>query len=134
MTTIHERAINLAERATGKDLDGDGDVGMGGCPVRNPGTSCPFRNKAFTLPIYPALNTEELPKQAEHGVLGQLDGTWVNAPGSPNPSPHPHPHPNPHPNPNPGTWGIHTTIMPAPGTTSEQMFGAFHFITQEYVP
>lgn len=111
MTTIHERAINLAERATGKDLDGDGDVGMGGCPVRNPGTSCPFRNKAFTLPIYPALNTEELPKQAEHGVLGQLDGTWVNAPG---------------------TWGIHTTIMPAPGTTSEQMFGAFHFITQEY--
>ena len=57
----------------------------------------------------------------ENGVLGQLaptapcsdeyqlDGTWMNVPG---------------------TWGVHTTIMPAPGTTSEQMFGAFHFLTQ----
>lgn len=44
-------------------------------------------------------------------MLGQLDGEWVNKPD---------------------TYGIHTTIMPAPGTTSEQMFGAFHFKTDEY--
>ena len=43
-------------------------------------------------------------------VLGQLDGVWVNKDGA---------------------YGIHTRIMPAPGTSSEQMFGAYHFITQE---
>jgi len=118
-----EGAINLAERATGKDLDGDGYVAGTGCPVSKSGTGCPFRNPALTLPVYPALDPEKLPKKAEHGVLGQLaptapcsdeyqlDGTWVNVPG---------------------TWGVHTTIMPAPGSTSEQMFGAFHFLTQEY--
>jgi len=106
-----EGAVNLAERVTGKDLDGDGYVAGTGCPVSKPGTGCPFRNPAFTLPVYPALDPEKLPKVAEHGVLGQLDGTWVNVPG---------------------TWGVHTTIMPAPGSTSEQMFGAFHFLTQEY--
>ena len=47
-------------------------------------------------------------------MLGQLDGEWVNKPGH--------------------YGGIHTTIMPAPGTTSEQMFGAFHFKTDEYTP
>ena len=46
-------------------------------------------------------------------MLGQLDGEWVNKPG---------------------TYGIHTTIMPAPGTSSEQIFGAFHFKTDEYTP
>ena len=119
-----EGAVNLAERATGKDLDGDGYVGGTGCPVSKPGTGCPFRNPAFTLPVYPAFDPEKPPTKAEHGVLCQLaptpcsadegyklDGTWVNVPG---------------------TWGVHTTIMPAPGSTSEQMFGAFHFLTQEY--
>ena len=80
-------------------------------PLACPGTRAAFRNPAFTLPVYPALDPANLPTQAEHGVLGQLDGVWVNAPGA---------------------YGIHTTIMPAPGTTSEQMFGAFHFLTQEY--
>ena len=113
-----EGAVNLAERATGKDLDGDGYVGGTGCPVSKPGTGCPFRNPAFTLPVYPAFDPEKPPTKAEHGVLGQLhpglrelDGTWVNARD---------------------TWGVHTTIMPAPGSTTEQMFGAFHFLTQEY--
>ena len=120
-----EGAVNLAERVTGKDLDGDGYVGGTGCPVSKPGTGCPFRNPAFTLPVYPAFDPEKPPTKAEHGVLGQLaptaptpcsegyqlDGTWVNVPG---------------------TWGVHTTIMPAPGSTSEQMFGAFTFLTQEY--
>eukprot|EP00321_Phaeocystis_globosa_P000399 CAMPEP_0118846708 /NCGR_PEP_ID=MMETSP1162-20130426/92579_1 /TAXON_ID=33656 /ORGANISM="Phaeocystis Sp, Strain CCMP2710" /LENGTH=536 /DNA_ID=CAMNT_0006778893 /DNA_START=695 /DNA_END=2306 /DNA_ORIENTATION=+ len=64
------------------------------------------------MPKYPKLDPAKLPTQAEHGVLGQLDGEWVNKPGH--------------------YGGIHTTIMPAPGTTSEQMFGAFHFKTDEY--
>lgn len=80
-------------------------MGGGGCNV------CPFREKAFTLPTYPPLDPDNLPGQAQHGVLGQLDGTWINAPG---------------------TFGIHTTMVPAPGSTSEQMLAAFHFITQEY--
>lgn len=69
------------------------------------------RNPAFTLPEYPKLNPNELPTKAQHGVLGQLDGTWVNAPG---------------------VYGLHTTILPAPGSTSEQMFGTYHFKTDEY--
>ncbi len=71
----------------------------------------PFpRNSAFTMPIYPPL-PETLPTKAQHGVLGQLDGTWVNAPD---------------------VYGAHTTILPAPGSTSEQMFGTYHFLSQEY--
>ena len=93
MTGVLEGAINLAEKVTGKDIDGDGYVAGTGCPVSKPRTGgCPFRNTAFTMPIYPALNPEKLPTQAQHGVLGQLaptscsegyqlDGTWVNAPG-----------------------------------------------------
>ena len=110
---IRETVVNMAEKVSGKDLDGDGDVGMRSCPVsKQTGTSCPaLRNPAFTLPVYPPLDPTNTPTQAEHGVLGQLDGEWVNKEG---------------------TYGIHTTIMPAPGTTSEQMFGAFHFKTDEY--
>lgn len=59
-----------AEKVTGRDLDGDGDVGMRSCPVsKQTGTSCPaFRNPAFTMPKYPPL-PEKLPTQAEHVVL-----------------------------------------------------------------
>ncbi|MFQ3219198.1 MAG: hypothetical protein ACI96W_001556 [Paraglaciecola sp.] len=70
-----------------------------------------FRNPAFTLPEYPPFAPDNPPTEAQHGVLGQLDGTWVNAPG---------------------IYGIHTTILPAPGSTSEQQFGTFLFKTQEY--
>ena len=74
-----EGAVNLAERVTGKDLDGDGYVGGTGCPVSKPGTGCPFRNPAFTLPVYPAFDPEKPPTKAEHGVLDQLAPTPCSA-------------------------------------------------------
>ena len=68
--SIRENVVNKAEKVTGRDLDGDGDVGMRSCPVsKQTGTSCPaFRNPAFTMPKYPPL-PEKLPTQAEHVVL-----------------------------------------------------------------
>lgn len=66
---------------------------------------------------YPWLPTP-LPSQPQYGLLGRLvpkdqaSGTWVNVPNGPK--------------------GLHTTIMPSPGTSSEQVFGVFHFKSQEY--
>lgn len=53
-----------------------------------------------------------LPKTAQFGILSKLHGTWVNWKGGPT--------------------GLHTTPMPSPGTSSETVFGVFHFKSQEY--
>lgn len=52
------------------------------------------------------------PKAAQFGLLSKLHGTWVNWKGGPK--------------------GLHTTPMPSPGTSSETVFGVFHFKSQEY--
>ncbi|MFK7784049.1 MAG: peroxidase, FMP-type, partial [Crocinitomicaceae bacterium] len=49
---------------------------------------------------------------AQFGVLSKLHGTWVNWKDGPT--------------------GLHTTPMPSPGTSSETIFGVFHFESQEY--
>ena len=67
---------------------------------------------------YPLL-PNPLPSTPQYGLLhrlvadGQMKGTWVNLPGD-------------------GPKGLHTTIMPSPGTSSEQVFGVFHFKSQQY--
>ncbi len=55
---------------------------------------------------------EDLSKDAQFGILSKLNGTWVNWKGGPT--------------------GLHTTPMPSPGTSSETVFGVFHFKSQEY--
>jgi hypothetical protein len=50
--------------------------------------------------------------EPQFGILSRLHGTWVNWKGGPT--------------------GLHTTPMPAPGTTSETIFGVFRFKSQEY--
>ena len=55
---------------------------------------------------------EGLPSGPQFGILSKLNGTWVNWKGGPT--------------------GLHTTIMPSPGTSSETVFGVFHFKSQEY--
>ena len=59
---------------------------------------------------------EGLPKGKNHGaqfgILSKLHGTWVNWKDGPT--------------------GLHTTPMPSPGTSSETIFGVFHFKSQEY--
>lgn len=53
-----------------------------------------------------------LPTGPQFGVLSKLNGTWVNWKGGPT--------------------GLHTTPMPSPGTSSETVFGVFHFKSQDY--
>ncbi len=48
----------------------------------------------------------------QFGILSKLNGVWVNWKGGPT--------------------GLHTTPMPSPGTSSETIFGVFHFKAQEY--
>ena len=48
----------------------------------------------------------------QFGILSKLHGRWVNWKGGPT--------------------GLHTTPMPSPGTSSETVFGVFHFKSQEY--
>lgn len=55
---------------------------------------------------------EGLPHGPQFGILSKLHGTWVNWEGGPT--------------------GLHTTPMPSPGTSSETVFGVFHFKSQEY--
>ncbi len=55
---------------------------------------------------------ESLSEEAQFGILSKLHGTWVNWKGGPT--------------------GLHTTPMPSPGTSSETVFGVFHFKSQEY--
>lgn len=53
-----------------------------------------------------------LPTGPQFGLLGKLHGTWVNWQDGPK--------------------GLHTTPMPSPGTSSETIFGVFHFKSQQY--
>ncbi|CAM1369324.1 peroxidase, FMP-type [Tenacibaculum xiamenense] len=63
--------------------------------------------------VKPYIEWEEgLPKGPQFGILSKLHGTWVNWKGGPT--------------------GLHTTPMPSPGTSSETIFGVFHFKSQEY--
>lgn len=63
--------------------------------------------------VKPYLTWEEgQPTKAQFGILSKLHGTWVNWKGGPT--------------------GLHTTPMPSPGTSSETIFGVFHFKSQEY--
>ncbi|MFU2509697.1 peroxidase, FMP-type [Pseudoalteromonas sp. ASV78] len=55
---------------------------------------------------------ENQPTGAQFGILSKLHGTWVNWQGGPR--------------------GLHTTCMPSPGTSSETIFGVFHFKSQQY--
>ena len=55
---------------------------------------------------------ERLPTGPQFGILSKLHGTWVNWKDGPT--------------------GLHTTPMPSPGTSSETIFGVFHFKSQEY--
>ncbi|WP_298540015.1 peroxidase, FMP-type [uncultured Aquimarina sp.] len=59
---------------------------------------------------------EGLPKGknngTQFGILSKLHGTWVNWKDGPT--------------------GLHTTPMPSPGSSSETIFGVFHFKSQEY--
>lgn len=55
---------------------------------------------------------EDLPTGPQFGILSKLNGTWVNWKDGPT--------------------GLHTTPMPSPGTSSETIFGVFHFKSQEY--
>lgn len=63
--------------------------------------------------VKPYIEWEEgLPTGPQFGILSKLNGTWVNWKGGPT--------------------GLHTTPMPSPGTSSETIFGVFHFKSQEY--
>ena len=67
--------------------------------------------------VRPYIEWEEgLPKGknngTQFGILSKLNGSWVNWKGGPT--------------------GLHTTPMPSPGSSSETIFGVFHFKSQEY--
>ncbi|MEN9865251.1 MAG: hypothetical protein RL748_841 [Pseudomonadota bacterium] len=72
--------------------------------------SKPEKQKSAVTP-YPEWQ-ENLPSGPQFGILSKLNGTWVNWKGGPT--------------------GLHTTPMPSPGTSSETVFGVFHFKAQEY--
>lgn len=78
----------------------------------------PITKKPQKSSVRPYIEWEEgLPKGgpykgAQFGILSKLNGTWVNWKGGPT--------------------GLHTTPMPSPGTSSETIFGVFHFKSQEY--
>lgn len=61
---------------------------------------------------HPPFDLGRLGGEADYAILGQLEGTWVNTDKT--------------------GLGIHTTCLPSPGTTSEQIPGKFHFISENY--
>lgn len=69
-----------------------------------------------SVPKYPPFTPEVLKQPAQYGVLEQLAGTWVTY----NPDQHP------------ARWGVHTTCMPSPGTSSEMIPGKFTFLCENY--
>lgn len=68
-------------------------------------------------------NLQEIANDVDYGVLAALDGTWVSY--------------NANYNKNIGdpslSGGIHTTIMPSPGTNSGTIPGKFSFDCEEYI-
>ncbi|KMQ64792.1 hypothetical protein ACM46_11215 [Chryseobacterium angstadtii] len=68
-------------------------------------------------------NLQEIARNVDYGVLEALDGTWVSY--------------NANYNKNIGqpslAGGIHTTIMPSPGTNSGTIPGKFSFDCEEYI-
>jgi len=60
---------------------------------------------------HPTFYPDVLTKSADYGILKKLIGTWVNVDN---------------------TKGIHTTCLPSPGTTSEQIPGKFRFLSEDY--
>lgn len=73
-------------------------------------SECTERQKSAVKP-YPEWR-EGMPSGPQFGILSKLNGSWVNWKGGPT--------------------GLHTTPMPSPGTSSETVFGVFHFKSQEY--
>ncbi len=71
----------------------------------------PNKKQESVVKPYPKWE-QDLPSGAQFGILSKLHGTWVNWKGGPT--------------------GLHTTPMPSPGTSSETIFGVFHFKSQEY--
>jgi hypothetical protein len=65
-------------------------------------------NLVTNPPFYPGV----LEKPAEYSLLMKLEGTWVNTDKT--------------------GLGIHTTCMPSPGSSSEQIPGSFHFLSENY--
>ena len=53
MQSVLESAVNIAEKVTGKDIDGDGDVGMRAAKVARRGESyLPSIPDRFATPFY----------------------------------------------------------------------------------
>jgi len=69
--------------------------------------------EAADIPKRPFNDHAKNKKEAEYGVLEQLAGTWVSHVDKTG-------------------YGIHTTCMPSPGTTPEQIPGIFHFLCENY--
>ena len=71
----------------------------------------PFRHPPFT----PEILTKELPGvglDPDYGVLKDLAGVWVNYKSA---------------------FGLHSTILPSPGTNPEFIPGKFHYVCENYV-
>lgn len=70
------------------------------------------KSQQSSVTPYPEWKDSYAKEKPQFGILSKLHGTWVNWKGGPT--------------------GLHTTIMPSPGTSSETIFGVFHFKSQEY--
>ena len=68
-------------------------------------------------------NLDEIAENVDYGILAALDGTWVSYNANYNPNIEPK---------SIGS-GIHTTIMPSPGTNSGTIPGKFSFDCEEYI-
>jgi hypothetical protein len=71
-------------------------------------------------PKFTAAVLEAQKKKADYGVLAQLEGTWANH------------NPNDCKGAGFAGFGIHTTMMPSPGTNSEQQPAQMHFLCENY--
>jgi hypothetical protein len=69
-----------------------------------------------SVPRFPLFTPEVLAQPAGYGVLQLLEGKWISDNLS---------------NSKTG-WGLHTTCMPSPGTTSETIPGKFTFLCENY--